>query len=200
MPSSANTRNLPDNAEIPLFVLITGEDHPKACTARRLVGQRLVVRVGPHVARTRGAVLLDPFATIPLSAADRPAARLHGLAVVDCSWNQLGDRGGFSRPWDGAFPRARRRRLPWLTATNPQHYGRLGELTTAESFAAGLELLGEHDRALDLLSRFHGADAFFEVNRTEFKNYRAATDSDGVRSAERHRFAPQDSGTHQGSS
>jgi pre-rRNA-processing protein TSR3 len=175
MPSSASTPSLSAEASdgFPLFVLLAWEDHPKACTGRRLLrlGQAKALRLS--VIRSRVPVLLDPRGSVPLSPVDRSIARERGLLVVDCSWNRLEARGGFPARYPG-LDRLPHRRLPWLVAGNPQHYGRLGELTTAEAFAAALSILGETARARALLNSFAGGPAFFLLNAEPVASYQDA--------------------------
>jgi pre-rRNA-processing protein TSR3 len=142
-------------------------------TTRRPVGSPLV---------------LDPYADRPLSASDRGDAR-RGLVGVDCSWNRLGDRGRYPAAISWLPEMPERRRLPWLYAANPQHFGRLGELNTAEAFAAALWVLGEPERARSLLGRFPGGAAFFEVNRSALARYAGCTTELEIREAERRAFS-----------
>lgn len=103
---------------------------------------------------------------------------------VDCSWNRVAERGGLPSavPWLSRL--GHRRRLPLLVAGNPQHFGRLAELNTAEAFAAALWVLGEPERARSLLGPFAGGPGFFELNREPLERYASAADADAVRAAE----------------
>jgi pre-rRNA-processing protein TSR3 len=107
---------------------------------------------------------------------------------VDCSWNRLEQRGGYpeAAKWLGKV--RVRRRLPWLVAANPQHFGRLGELNTAEAFSAALWLLGERDRALSLIEAFPGGATFLRINRARFDAYVEATTPDALQAAEAQQF------------
>jgi pre-rRNA-processing protein TSR3 len=109
--------------------------------------------------------------------------------VVDCSWNRLSARGGF--PDDGRIVAGAgvRRRLPVLVATNPQHYGRLAQLNTAEAFAAALVLVGRSDQAHEILAGFGGGDAFFEVNGSRLADYARAPDAESEQAVERRLFS-----------
>lgn len=112
--------------------------------------------------------------------------------MVDCSWNRLRDRGRL--PGDGR-PLGPARRLPLLFATNPQHFGRVTELTTAEAFAAALFLLGDRALARALLDGFAGGTAFFKVNGALLARYAEAGPPEGVLAAESAAFS--DSGRRQ---
>ena len=187
MGSSASTRSPRAREELRLLLLIAGEDHPKACTGRRLVrfGRAQEVHGGPLVPPP---LLLDPHADVPISAADRDRVRRHGLLGVDCSWNRLGARGGYpaSARWLGGL--RDRRRLPWLIATNPQHFGRVSELNTAEAFAASAEILGWRARAAEILRGMPGGEAFWTVNARPLEAYRRCRDAAEVALAERSQF------------
>lgn len=133
-------------------------------------------------------VLLDPRAPVPLCGTDRTEALRGGVLGVDCSWNRLEERGGYpaESPWLARLPT--RRRLPLLLAGNPQHYGRLAELNTAEALCAALFLLGEPDRAREILGRFGGGEAFFSLNREPLESYSAAGDAAALLAEERQYF------------
>jgi pre-rRNA-processing protein TSR3 len=173
MRSSGSTpRRTADPSGISFYLWVAGEDHARACTGRRLLRQGLVreVRGGDHPP-LRDVLLLDPFASLPLGPSDRGRAARSGVLGIDCSWNLLHDRGaypGSEGRWDQV---THRRRLPWLVATNPQHYGRLGELSTAEAFGAAAYLLGEAERARTLLDGFAGGRSFFTVNQARLAAY-----------------------------
>jgi len=186
MRSSASTPSRSPSHRIRLLVLVAGEDHPKACTGRRLI------RWGRATDANRAAhgpgVVLDPFASVPLSGADRGAALRGGLLAVDCSWNRLSDRGALPQ---GAVDRVAagiRRRLPILVATNPQHYGRLAQLNTVEALAAGAYILGSPPEARTLLEGFHGGAEFLSINAERLDRYRSAADPEATLRAERALF------------
>jgi len=189
MRSSANTPGPRSSGRVRLALWIVGEDHPKACTGRRLVARGRVAGLASRSSAPRGSILLDPHADVPLSPADRDAAFAGGIAAVDCSWRRLGARGGYPRgPWDDV-PRGRRR-LPLLIAGNAHHYGRLGELNTVEALAAALWVVGEPAAAEALLAGFPGGGTFLDVNQDRFRAYGAADGPERVRDAERALFAP----------
>jgi pre-rRNA-processing protein TSR3 len=126
-------------------------------------------------------VVLDPYAPDPLSRADLPVAERGGILVVDCSWNRLAERGGFP----GARSIGDRRRLPFLVAANPQHYGRLAELNTVEALSAALYVLGRPEEAAGLLRGFAGGEAFLEINRERLDRFATATSAEATRRLER---------------
>ena len=186
MRSLRSTRNPSAESRTPLFVRITGEDHPKACTGRRLVRQGLAREWKEGTVNGRGPILLDPWAEQPLTMLDRPRAATAGILVIDCSWNRLEQRGGFD-PALASVARGPRRRLPWLLAGNPQHYGRVGELNTAEAFAGALDILGERPAAERVLGTIAGGPGFLALNARPLEAYRNARSVEELKAAE-HEF------------
>jgi pre-rRNA-processing protein TSR3 len=185
MRSSASTPSRPPKTEVPLLIALASEDDPRRCSGRRLlrVGEASEILAGrpPSTA----AVLLDPHAETPLSRADRPASLRAGLIAVDCSWNRVGRKGSYPTeiPWLARMPN--RRRLPWLVAGNPQHFGRLAELNTAEALAASLVVLGEGPRARRILAPFPGGPTFFDLNAAALTHYERAEGPEAICAAER---------------
>ncbi|HLN51622.1 MAG TPA: DUF367 domain-containing protein [Thermoplasmata archaeon] len=188
MGSSGSTRKPPARAGLRLLVVLAGEDHPKACTGRRLLHWGRVVRVAREDANSPGPVVLDPYSPTPLSAADRETARRGGVLVVDCSWNRLSARGAFPGAEPRERPRTPHRRLPVLIATNPQHYGRVAQLNTVEAFCAALYVLGRPPEAESVIAGFAGGGEFLTVNRDRLEKYRHAASPEEVRQAEKELF------------
>ena len=188
MRSSGSTPSLPRSAGPRLYLVVAGEDHPKACTGRRLLKLGRAREV-PHPGVLHPPpVVLDPRAPEPLSGGDRDAAVRGGLLAVDCSWNLLADRGSLPSARGGGGAAALARRLPVLVAANPQHYGRVAELNTVEALSAALYLLGFPAESRALLEGFRGGAGFLEVNHDRLERYsRAATPSE-IRAAESELF------------
>ena len=184
MRSSGTTRNPRRDRSFPLWVDIRGDDHPKACTGRRLLARGIAQRL--PFSRPSPPIVLDPYASIVLSAQDRLYAERYGFLVVDCSWNRLSERGSLG---ETRVPPGPRRRLPFLLATNPQHFGRVGQLNTAEAFAAALAVTDHEAEARTLLDPFHGGAAFFHVNESRFRRYRGAKTPREILAAERAEFS-----------
>jgi pre-rRNA-processing protein TSR3 len=187
MRSSGSTRNPRRDPPVRLFIVLAGEDNPKACTGRRLLHRALAQRVSGPDGIVPAPVVLDPFAPDPMGGGDADTVARGGILAVDCSWNRLSVRGRFPIP---SAPRRRgvRRRLPLLIATNPQHYGRLAQLNTVEALAAALYVAGRSLEARRLLEGFSGADSFLEVNRERLEAYAAAGTAEAIRAEERRLF------------
>jgi pre-rRNA-processing protein TSR3 len=183
MRSFGSTRSPRGKPPIRRFLRVIGNDHPKACTGRRLLQRGLAEAVMGSTVPAEPPVVLDPYAPEPLSRADVATAERGGVLAVDCSWNQLSEVGRL--PGGDEPRRGVRRRLPFLVATNPQHYGRLGELNTVEALGAALYVLGRPEEAAGILEGFAGGPAFLEVNRERLDRFAAATDAEATRRAER---------------
>ena len=153
-----------------LGVVLMRQDDPKKCTAARL--ERLGLARGLRRAPSgRGAMVLDPYSPDILVRAD--ARSVTSVTAIDCSWRLA--VGVFA-----AGPRAARKALPPLLAGNPVNYARLGTLTTAEALAATLFVLGEGERAHDILSRFAWGHTFHELNASLLDSYARLEDASGV--------------------
>ena len=188
MPSSGSTRNPRRSRPVRLYIALAGEDHPKACTGRRLLHRGLAREVRRIEGISPTPVVLDPYAPDPLGPSDRKAAVRGGILAVDCSWNRLSERGRFPGSEEGERGRGIRRRLPILIATNPQHYGKPAQLNTVEALAAALYLVGRPADAERILEGFSGSDSFLRVNAERLAAYTRERDAAGVRAAERRLF------------
>jgi len=184
MRSSGSTPRPSRSGPLALYLEVTGDDHPKACTARRLLHRGLVKSVRSVGRLFPAPVVLDPYAEEPLSAADARAAVRGGILAVDCSWNRLSAQGGFPEETLRSTGPGLRRRLPILIAANPQHYGRIAELNTVEALSAALYVLGRRDEAAGLLQGFRGGEGFLEINRERLDAYASARSPERVRELE----------------
>jgi pre-rRNA-processing protein TSR3 len=73
-----------------------------------------------------------------------------------------------------------RRALPFLIAANPVNFGKPCVLSSVEALAAALYIIGEKDRAAELLSKVSWGIRFLEVNREPLDLYTSAKDSTEV--------------------
>ncbi|PAV89584.1 hypothetical protein WR25_18089 [Diploscapter pachys] len=103
---------------------------PKRCSGRRLLKAGLIdeVRVGSKFP----GLVLSPTGTKTISPADKGFIEQSGLAVVDCSWNEV------SNTPMHRVKAAEHRLLPYLVAANSVNYGKPCYLTCAEALAAGI--------------------------------------------------------------
>jgi pre-rRNA-processing protein TSR3 len=187
MRSSGSTPSPLSDPPIPLFVRFLEEDDPRRCTGHRLLERGLVRRASGRRDGRPEPITLDPFARAPLCARDRERAESAGFLVVDGSWNRLSARSRLSTT-EGRSGRGSSRRLPLLVATNPQHFGRWTQLTTAEALAAAVYLVGRPREAERLLAGLRGGPAFLEINRARLDRFARASSRDEVTAAEREIF------------
>ncbi|PSQ42969.1 hypothetical protein BRD17_07255 [Halobacteriales archaeon SW_7_68_16] len=151
-----------------LHVRYEGDDDPEKCTARKLARFDLV-ELHDSPGATPYGIVLNPHAERALSPADADHDR---LVALDCSWETAGEeRFAFA---------GEARALPFLVAANPINYGRPFRLTTVEALAGALVVLGERDRAADLLAKFTWGETFLELNAEPLGRYAGCPDSAAV--------------------
>lgn len=129
---------------------------PKRCTGKKLLryGFTKVLKLGTKFP----GLLLSPGGERTISPADLVYIKTGGLAVVDCSWNQVGNVD-LSRA-----KASHRRLLPYLVAANPVNFGKPCQLSCVEALAAGLYIIGLKNNAQMLLSRFKWGPNFLRIN------------------------------------
>jgi rRNA small subunit aminocarboxypropyltransferase len=142
---------------------------PRKCTAKRLEMAGLLTIFTKITRIPRNTLMLDPTAEQALSPADRC---VRSITVLDCSWEVL-DTGAINS-W------RIRRALPFLIAANPVNFGKPCKLSSVEALAAAVYILGEKERALELLSKVSWGIRFLEVNREPLDLYANAKDSSEV--------------------
>ena len=184
MVSSGSTPNRSARRAPRLLLSFAGDDDPKVCTGLKLLRLGRAYRVSDPSRLRPAPVVLDPHALRPLSRSDLAAACTGGVLAVDCSWNRLSEHGRFpgAEPHRRTVPLARR--LPFLLAANPQHYGRMSELNTVEALSAALYVLGFRPEAARVLEGFRGGGAFLELNRGAFERFAAAETPEEIVDAE----------------
>lgn len=151
-----------------------GDDNPKACTAMRLARAGLAVQVPTPRSLPKRSVLLNPFASVFLSRADREHASRYGLSLIDVSWEHAGE---IFRHVNHGKTRA----LPLLLAGNPVKQGELYWLSTGEAAAAALYILGLKQEAMDVLLQFQWGGAFLDYNVRLLEAYAACPDDGCIR-------------------
>ncbi len=151
---------------IPLFAYRDNSCDPRKCTVKKLERAGFL-KIFTKIAQIpRNTLLLDPTAEQALSPADR---FVRSITVLDCSWEVL-DTGSVSS-W------RIRRALPFLVAANPVNFGRPCMLSSVEALAAALYIVGEKERAGEVLSKVNWGIRFLEVNREPLDLYASAKDS-----------------------
>jgi pre-rRNA-processing protein TSR3 len=149
------------------------QDDPKKNTALRLKRRGLARIVSKARFLPKRAIVLNPFAEVAFSPADRERLEKFGLAALDCSWEHA--QRVLSRRVKGTS-----RCLPILIAGNPVNFGKLTKLTTAEAVAAALYIAGFKKESKELLSIFTWGHTFFELNSVLLDNYAIAKNSSEI--------------------
>ena len=166
--------------QIKLQIFHMAQDDPKKCTARKLARfghATLLKRISliPY-----SPILLDPYSPKVLSKEDLKVATLHGLLIIDCSWQDAENSIERIRSKKKVIPRA----LPFLVAVNPVNYGKAFKLSSLEAFAGALVILGFKERAEKLLSIYKWAKNFLTMNAEPLKEYENAANSEEIINAQ----------------
>jgi len=168
-----------DCSKIKLLIVRISEDSPSASTGVKLYKLGLAERIGERkLSRERG-ILLDPYASSPISRSDSGEAE--SIIVVDRSWNVLEK----DKKLVSVRTRAVRRRLPFLIASNPVNYAKAFRLSSAEAAAAALAILGCWERAEEIMSKFKWGENFFTFNEELLHKYAEAKDAEELERIER---------------
>jgi len=114
--------------------------------------------------------VLNPFAEIAFSPADRQRVEEAGLVALDCSWEH-------AVKVLSHHVRGTSRCLPILIAGNPTNYAKATKLSTAEALAGALYIAGFKEEAKKVLAIFIWGHTFFELNATLLDDYATAKDS-----------------------
>jgi len=154
---------------IPLYSYRDNSCDPRKCTVKKLEKAGFLKIFSKISQIPRNTLLLDPTAEQALSPADR---FVKSITVLDCSWVVL-DTGAV-RSW------RIRRALPFLVAANPVNFGKPCKLSSVEALAAALYIVGEKERAAELLSKVNWGIRFLEVNEEPLRLYAEAKDSTNV--------------------
>ncbi|KAI1714790.1 putative fer4-like domain in RNase L inhibitor, RLI domain-containing protein [Ditylenchus destructor] len=137
---------------------------PKRGSGRKL--QRLGILSTLKLGTKFPGLILSPTGTATLSRADKALILSSGLAVVDCSWNQV-EKTPLQR-----IKATEHRLLPYLIAANPVNYGRPSKLTCAEALGAALYSIDEIDSAVALMGKFKWGQNFLDLNSEVLELYR----------------------------
>lgn len=149
-----------------LYIYHAKECNPKACTGAKLRKFNIVKEIKSLGNMPRSAVILFPFSKKFLTKKDKV---YRSLIAIDCSWNEIEKiREKFK------FASRHARALPYLVAANPVNYGKVAKLSTAEALAAALYIIGDENRAIEILSKFKWGDAFINLNKERLERYKNA--------------------------
>ncbi len=163
----------------PLYILNERHCAPHACTGLKLARKGLAAEITANIVKRNGMLLLSPFSEEVVSKNDSKYAK-NGIVAIDCSWNRIKSRKDDKQRLDSKivaiFNRTSpiRRALPYLVAGNPTNFGRPTILSTAESLAAALYILGEKEQAARLMGAFNWGHTFLELNSGLLEAYAAA--------------------------
>jgi len=154
-----------------LIVYHANEDDPKKCSAKKL-HKFGFVKLETKMRKTpKDAILLNPFAEKSLSKEDFKIAKKHGILAVDCSWKNA------EKSFDFLDKRCNSRALPFVVASNPVNYGKPFKLTTLEAFATALYILGDVEKAEEMLNLYKWGPSFLTLNKEPLEDYRKAENS-----------------------
>jgi pre-rRNA-processing protein TSR3 len=154
---------------MPLYAFRDNTCDPRKCTVKKLEKSGYLKIFTKISQIPRNTLLLDPTADQALSPADR---YVKSITVLDCSWVVLDT--GKVRSW------RIRRALPFLIAANPVNFGKPCVLSSIEALAGAIYILGEKDKAAELLSKVSWGIRFLEVNQEPLDLYSNAKDSTEV--------------------
>jgi pre-rRNA-processing protein TSR3 len=157
-----------------LIVFHANEDDPKKCSAKKLAKFGIVELVKNIRKTPKDAILLNPFAEKSLSKEDTVIAENNGILAVDCSWENA------ENSFDFLNKRNHSRCLPFLVAANPVNYGKPFKFSTIEAFSAALYILGEKEKAKDILKLYKWGSHFLKLNKEPLEDYEKAKDSSEI--------------------
>lgn len=154
---------------IPLYAYRDNTCDPRKCTVKKLEKAGFL-KVYTKISQIpRNTLLLDPTAEQALSPADK---HVKSITVLDCSWMVLDT--GKVRSW------RIHRALPFLVAANPVNFGKPCVLSSVEALAGALYIIGEKERASELLAKVSWGSRFLEVNKEPLDLYSNAKSSTEV--------------------
>jgi pre-rRNA-processing protein TSR3 len=158
-----------------IYIIHLGECDVRRCTAIKLRKFNLAEFTNMRESKSKGSVLLDPFAEKALSKEDKKIIEWRGLTALDASWKKI-DAGKFKLLHRHYVPRA----LPYLVAGNPTHYGAPTKLSTVEALAFALYIVGFEEQALRLLRIFSWGINSFKLNQYLLDMYSKADTAEQV--------------------
>jgi pre-rRNA-processing protein TSR3 len=156
-----------------LLIYHAKQCNPKACTSNKLKKFRLAEVFYTPSKIPRNSIILNPYADKVLSKEDKRYMK-HGLVALDCSWKRAYNVfGTLKKPYND-------RVLPLLIAGNPINYGKIKKLSTVESLASALYILGYPEYGENILQKFKWGPSFLELNRELLEDYAQAKNEEEV--------------------
>lgn len=158
-------------AESPRIVIYhANQCDPKRCTGLKLKRHNLARIVTRTRFLPKRAIVLNPFAEIAFSPADRQRIQDFGIVALDCSWEH-------AQKVMSSHVKGTSRCLPVLIAGNPTNYAKATKLSTVEALAGALYIAGFKEDAKKLLSIFVWGHTFLDLNLNLLESYSLAKDS-----------------------
>ncbi len=158
------------SVDVRIYVYDEDQCDPKKCTGKKMVRFKLAYQI-PSLRRVpHGTVVLTPYSEKSISREDANGASVHGLLVMDLSWNGI-------TSFPKLRPDMRQRALPYLLAANPVNWGKPFTLSSAEAVAASLYIMGFKEQAKTVLSKFSWGEQFFNLNKEPLERYSDASTS-----------------------
>ncbi|TFG12915.1 DUF367 family protein [Candidatus Thorarchaeota archaeon] len=156
-----------------IIVFHAGQCDPKKCTGLRLERMRKAEVVRSIRNIPPGGVVLNPVSQVALSPTDRGNIMKSGLIALDCSWKKAEEI--FQTTTQGI-----QRALPYLLASNPINTYKPIKLSTVEAIAAALYIVGEKQKAENLLDVFKWGPSFLILNQEWLDSYAVCESSTEV--------------------
>ncbi len=161
-------------AEAPRIVIYhANQCDPHRCTGLKLKRHGLARVVTRTKFLPKRAIVLNPFAEVAFSPADRQRIMDFGIVALDCSWEH-------AQKVLSPHVRGTSRCLPVLVAGNPTNYSKATKLSTVEAIAGALYIAGFKNDAKKLLAIFVWGHTFLELNANLLESYSQAKDSGDI--------------------
>lgn len=163
-----------------LFLYYSNQCNPSKCTGKKLAKFNLV-NIYSKIKKTPiNSIFLNPYSKDIILKKD---IIYKNILVLDCTWSNISE----------IIPnflslKLQHRSLPCLIAANPINFGRPYKLTSVESFAAALYILGYKEKAMFLLSKFNWGLHFIELNINLLNDYSKAETKEEILDIEKEYF------------
>lgn len=163
-------------------VYMMRQDDPFRCTAAKLAKFRIAK---PVRFIKKDTIVLNPFSDKVLTKSD--AAMAGAVCAIDCSWERADDVARHQRIFGSGIGR----RLPALLAANPTNYAKMGKLSTAEALAGALYIVGEKQKAAEVMDKFKWGHTFLELNADLLEDYSRCETPEQIMQVEQEYFPEQ---------